>query len=55
MIDRLYHLNEEKTEFMILGSAVDVTKVTEWTVMNGDSEILPSNTARNIGAWFDST
>ena len=38
---------------MILGSKKDLEKVTAWTVTIGDAEILPSKSARNIGAYFD--
>ena len=48
-------LNDSKTEFVILGSPQDVAKVTEWTVTVGGNEILPSTSARNIGAYFDSS
>lgn len=46
-------LNDAKTEFMIFGSQLDISRVTEWTVTVGDTEIFPSKTARNIGAYLD--
>ena len=47
-------LNDSKTEFMIFGAPRDIAKVTGWTVTVGENEILPSSTARNIGAYLDS-
>ena len=44
---------DSKTEFMIFGSPNDTTKVTAWTVIVGDTEIFPSSSARNIGAYLD--
>ena len=46
-------LNDTKTEFMMFGIPQDLEKVTTWTVTVGDTEILPSPTARNIGAFLD--
>ena len=47
-------LNNSKTEFVIFGTQIDLAKVSGWTVTVGDSEILPSKSARNIGAFMDS-
>ena len=48
-------LNNSKAEFVILGSPQDDDNGTEWTVTVGETEILPSTSARNIGAYFDSS
>ena len=53
MIAHFLRLNDSKTEFMIFGTPCDIKKVTEWTVPVGDTEILPSATVRNIGAYLD--
>ena len=47
-------LNDSKTEFVIFGTKIDLAKVSGWTVTVGNSEILPSKSARNIGAFMDS-
>ena len=47
-------LNDSKTEFVIFGTQIDLAKVSGWTVTVGNSEILPSKSARNIGACMDS-
>ena len=44
---------EKKTEFMMFGIPQDLEKVTAWTVTVGDTEILPSPTTCNIGAFLD--
>ena len=45
-------LNDSKTEFVIFGTQIDLAKVSGWTVTVGNSEILPSKCARNIGAFY---
>ena len=46
-------LNNAKTEFIMFGTPHDLSSVSGWTVTVGESEILPSTTARNIGAYLD--
>ena len=46
-------LNDSKTEFLILGAPKDVAQVTGWSITVGENEILPSTSARNIGAYMD--
>ena len=46
-------LNDSKTEFMIFGTKQDITKVSELSVTVGGNKIMPSSTARNIGAYLD--
>ena len=48
-------LNDSKTEFIIFGSDSNMKKVSVRTVSVGDSEVLPSETVRNIGAMLDSS
>ena len=47
-------LNDSKTEIIIFGSDCNIKKVSVRTVSVGDSEVLPSETVRNIGAMLDS-
>ena len=47
-------LNDSKTEFVMFGTPKDLSQVSDWTVTVGDNEILPSVSARNIGAHMDS-
>jgi len=53
MDDNYLKLNDSKTEFVMLGSRNDLKNVSERKVTVGDAEILPSKSARNIGAYFD--
>ena len=53
MASHYLKLNDSKTEFIIFRSPHDTTKVTAWTVSVGDTEIFPSSSARNIGAFLD--
>ena len=46
-------LNENKTEFMVFGSKTDLDRVTGCSITVGGCKILPSSTARNIGAFLD--
>ena len=43
-----------QTMHYIFGTKIDLAKVSGWTVTVGNSEILPSKSARNIGAFMDS-
>ena len=53
MANNFLKLNDEKTEFIILGSKHDLAKISETTVTVGKKEVLPSTTVRNIGAMLD--
>ena len=44
--------NDMKTEFVIIGSRQQLSKVTIHSVKVGDSEIKPIESIRNLGAWF---
>ena len=53
--DRLM-INDEKTEFMLIGTKAQLAKVKTITLTIGESVILPSKEPiRNLGAWFDHT
>ena len=53
--DRLM-INDEKTEFMLIGTKAQPAKVKSITLTIGESVILPSEEPiRNLGAWFDCT
>ena len=47
-------LNDSKTEFMILGSKQQITKVNIQHVRVGESYIEPATNVRNLGVMFDS-
>ena len=47
-------LNEEKTEFLIIGTERQLSKVSVDKIKVGQAEVTPVSSARNLGAWFDS-
>ena len=47
-------LNEEKTEFFIIGTERQLSKVSVDKIKIGHAEVTPFSLARNVGAWFDS-
>ena len=54
MTENYLCLNDGKTEFLILGGKADLEKVNINHVTVGNSKIEANDTARNIGAHFDS-
>ena len=48
-------LNDDKTEFIVLGSSTNLAKVSTQYLLVGDNKIYKSQHVRNIGATFDST
>jgi hypothetical protein len=55
MKDNFLKLNDEKTEFLLFGSCHQLKKINIPFIRIGDSEIIPSSKARNLGVIFDST
>ena len=53
-VDDNLNLNDDKTEFLIIGTPRQLEKVdsTSVCVVNPDIHSIP--TARNLGSWFDS-
>ena len=54
MTENYLCLNDGKTEFQILGGKADLEKVTTNQVMVGNRNMEAKDTARDIGAHFDS-
>ena len=48
-------LNDDKTEFMLIGSRQQLSKLSIPHITIGDSEICPVSQARNLGTMFDSS
>lgn len=48
-------LNDEKTEFLVVGSKSMLTKLSPIALKIGDVEITPTESVRNIGFLFDKT
>ena len=45
--------NDSKTEFLIICSSQQLSKVTMASIKVGDSDIQPLKHVRNLGTWFD--
>lgn len=50
--DRL-KLNDDKTEFVIIGTRQQLAKVNIDSLTVGDSTIAPSSEVKNLGCWLD--
>ena len=50
--DRL-KLNDDKTEFIIIGTRQQLVKVNIDSLQVGESSTAPSNRVKNLGCWFD--
>ena len=46
-------MNDSKTEFMIIGTRKQLTKVNIDGLTAGESSIAPVTSVRNLGSWFD--
>ena len=47
-------LNDDKSEFLIIGTSQQLEKLDNISIRVGDSDIHPVPIARNLGSWFDS-
>ena len=54
MLNDKLKLNDSKTEFLIIGTRQQLSKVNFNTLRVGDAYITPSNEIKNLGSWFDS-
>ena len=48
-------LNDNKTEFLLLGTRQQLAKVNIATITVGNTEVTSGTAVKNLGAWFDST
>ena len=46
-------LKDEKTEFLLVGSRLQLAKVSINSIKVGEADVPPASSARNLGAWFD--
>ena len=46
-------LNDDKTEFLIIGTRQQLSKVSIQSIKVGQAEVSPVVSARNLGTWFD--
>ncbi|PFX29714.1 putative RNA-directed DNA polymerase from transposon X-element [Stylophora pistillata] len=47
-------INDSKTEFLVVGSRHQLSKIAIDSITVGNSTIQPLNSVRNLGSWFDS-
>jgi hypothetical protein len=47
-------LNDGKTEFIVLGTCTQLSKLSSKEINIGDATVAPSDKVRNIGSIFDS-
>ena len=53
LMDKL-KLNDDKTEFMLIGTKQQLSKVNIDSLTVGSIDVAPVSEARNLGTWFDS-
>ena len=53
MIADKLKLNDDKTEFMIIGTHAQLDKVNVSEIVVGHAKVPAVKTARNLGAWLD--
>ena len=54
MGDNFLKVNSEKTDFILLGTTNQLSKLSQFNLSIDGSEISPSATVRNLGILFDS-
>ncbi|XP_068717227.1 uncharacterized protein [Montipora capricornis] len=54
MINEWLMLNDEKTEFLVIGKRKQLSKVSVSSIRVGDVDVVPAHSAKNLGSWFDS-
>ena len=54
MLNNDLKFNDDKTDFLIIGSSQQLEKLDNISIRVGDSNIHPVPLARNLGCWFDS-
>ena len=54
MIRDQLKLNDDKTEFLLIGTKQQLEKVNFSSITVGDALIEAKSEVRNLGSWFDS-
>ena len=47
-------INDDKTEFSLVGTRQQLEKLDSCSITVGNNRISPSPCAKNLGSWFDS-
>ena len=53
MLYNILNINDTKTEFIIIGSKGMLIKSGIEKISVGDTQVVPSETVRNLGVWFN--
>ena len=53
MLQNRLRLNDDKTEFIIIGTRQQLAKVNIDSMQVGESSIAPTSRVKNLGCWFD--
>ena len=48
-------LNENNTEFLIIGTKQQLSKISPYLLSIGSATVSPVNSARNLGTWMDTS
>ena len=47
-------LTNDKTEFLVIGTSKQLSKVSVNSITVGDVDVTPVHSAKNLGSWFNS-
>ena len=53
MLSERLKLNDDKTEFVIIGTRLQFAKVNVDSLTVGNYTIVPSSEVKNLGCWLD--
>ena len=53
MFQDKFKINDDKTEFVIIGSRQQLLKINPCHIRVGSTDIQPVCSVRNLGSWFD--
>ena len=54
MINDELTLNDDKAEFLVIGTSKKLSKVSVSIIRVGDVDVIPVHSVKNLGPWFDS-
>ena len=54
MINDKLMLNDDKTEFLVIGTSKQLSKVSVSSIRVGDVDVIPVYSTKNLRSWFDS-
>ena len=53
LIQHRLMINDDKTEFLLIGTRQQLNKINPCYITVGDININPVSSVRNLGSWFD--